>query len=117
MFHKLKPFYISPPTENEKESCLCIKCQNSHGLYEPLKKHDDLLPDSLTEFLTSTIQCEKDNKLSFAHIDCIHSKCENACKLATHTERSFADKTVKKYYIAEKVPTEYFDQHGKKKVL
>ena len=31
-FYKYKPFYNSPPIEREKESCLCIKCQNAHLL-------------------------------------------------------------------------------------
>ena len=29
-FFKYKPFYITPPKEREKESCLCMKCQNAH---------------------------------------------------------------------------------------
>ena len=28
--YKYKPFNIGPPTEQEKESCLCIKCENAH---------------------------------------------------------------------------------------
>lgn len=31
-FYKYKPFHNSPPIEREKESCLCIKCQNAHLL-------------------------------------------------------------------------------------
>ena len=65
MFHRLKPFYIRKPTENEKQSCLCIKCQNAHGLYDPLKRNDPSLTQSLTEFLTRQIKCEKDDRLSF----------------------------------------------------
>ena len=30
IFFKYKPFYITPPTERQKESYLCIKCQNAH---------------------------------------------------------------------------------------
>ena len=42
-FFKYKPFYITPPKEREKESCLCIKCQNAHlfliGIKNYIKNH------------------------------------------------------------------------------
>ena len=31
-FIKFKPFYVFPPSEREKESCLCKKCLNIHAL-------------------------------------------------------------------------------------
>ena len=31
-FYKYKPFYVAPPTEREKLSCLCKVCQNIHLL-------------------------------------------------------------------------------------
>ena len=31
-FFRYKPFYITPPSERQKESCLCIKYQNFHLL-------------------------------------------------------------------------------------
>ena len=55
-FYKFKPFYIGPPIEREKESCLCIKCQNTYLLLKGInnsrksKKSNQL--DSVTEFLT-----------------------------------------------------------------
>ena len=33
-FFKFKPFYIEQPTEREKQSCLCIVCQNAHTKLE-----------------------------------------------------------------------------------
>ena len=57
-FYKFKPFYIGPPTERKKESCPCIKCQNTHLLLKGInnfrksKKLNQL--DSVTEFLTLT---------------------------------------------------------------
>ena len=54
-FYKFKPFYIGPPIEREKESCLFIKCQNTHLLLKGInnfpksKKLNQL--DSVTEFL------------------------------------------------------------------
>ena len=29
-FYNFKPFYISPPTEKEMETCVCISCLNPH---------------------------------------------------------------------------------------
>ena len=55
-FSKLKPFYTGPHTEREKESCHCIKCQNTHLLskginnFRKSKKLNQL--DSVIEFLT-----------------------------------------------------------------
>ena len=34
LFYKLKPFYIGPPTEREKLTCLCKDCQNIHLLLQ-----------------------------------------------------------------------------------
>ena len=54
-FYKFKSFDIGPPTEWEKESCLCVKCQNTHLLLKGInnfrnsKKLNQL--DSVTEFL------------------------------------------------------------------
>ena len=56
-FLRYKPLYITLPSEREKESCLCIKCQNFHLLLQGintyrctqnLSKHY-----SVTEFLNS----------------------------------------------------------------
>ena len=33
-FYKYKPSYVKPPTEREKESCLCIRCLNIHLLLD-----------------------------------------------------------------------------------
>lgn len=55
MSFRYRPFYITPPTE--KESCLCMKCQNGHLLlkgiitYRNMKKLTNHF--SVTEFLGS----------------------------------------------------------------
>ena len=36
---RYKPFYITPPSEREKESCLCIKCQNVHLLEQGINTY------------------------------------------------------------------------------
>ena len=52
----MKPFYIGSHTERKKESCHCIKCQNTYLLskginnFRKSKKLNQL--DSVTEFLT-----------------------------------------------------------------
>ena len=114
LFHTLKPFYIGPATANEMLSCVCIKCQNAHGLYAPIQKSSDEFPDSLTEFLTETICCEKDENLNFNTLQCIRGTCARSCSLSTSTERTFDDNTPKRYYTAEKVPTVYYNKQGKK---
>ena len=37
-FQQLQPFYISPPTCQEKESCMCMTCLNIHCLSDLMKK-------------------------------------------------------------------------------
>ena len=38
-FFRYQPFYITPPSEREKESCLCIKCQNVHLLLQGISTY------------------------------------------------------------------------------
>ena len=37
MFCSYKPFYVSKPTEKEKESCLCIDCLNPDVVLKSIK--------------------------------------------------------------------------------
>ena len=39
LFYKLKPFYIGPPTEREKLTCLCKDCQNIHLLLQGINTY------------------------------------------------------------------------------
>ena len=52
---KYKPFYTIPPTEREKESCFCIKCQNSHlllrGIYTYRGLKNLMKHNSVTQFI------------------------------------------------------------------
>ena len=54
-FVKYRPFYIEVPTEREKQSCLCITCQNMHtqlrgiNTFRKLEKLHSI--DSVTEYL------------------------------------------------------------------
>ena len=53
-FIKYKPFYITAPTEREKESCLCKKCLNAHllaGISDFRKAQKLPLHTSVTDFL------------------------------------------------------------------
>ena len=36
VFYNLKPFYCLPPSEKEKQSCLCINCLNPHVLLKSI---------------------------------------------------------------------------------
>ena len=39
LFFKYKPFYVIAPTEREQQSCLCIRCQNSHLLLKGVNSY------------------------------------------------------------------------------
>ena len=56
-FIKYKPFYIEEATEREKQSCLCIVCQNAHTKLTGInnfRKVEKLKPIlSVTEYLKS----------------------------------------------------------------
>ena len=38
-FYKYKPFYVTSPTEREKDCCLCIKCLNVHLLLKSINSY------------------------------------------------------------------------------
>ena len=73
IFHRLKPFSIQPPSERERESCLCIKCLNIHRDYNALRKHvsDIFSEGSLTQFLTSDMLCVVDPGIAFHRLECL----------------------------------------------
>ena len=56
-FIKYKPFYITAPTEREKESCLCKKCLNAHlllaGINNFRKAQKLALHISVTDFVNN----------------------------------------------------------------
>ena len=56
-FFRYKLFYITPPSERDKEPCLCIKCQNVHPLLQGINTYrstQNLYKRySVTEFLNS----------------------------------------------------------------
>ena len=121
-FKKLKPFYVTPVTVKEMETCLCAICLNNHCLYNAIKRnviHE--LPDSLSEYICGMIKCDKNPKLCFHNIECISGKCKNKCGI-----RNVADDFKSKisqasvlnnkisYYVFEYVTTNYFDNNGKK---
>ena len=91
-FVQLKPFYITPPTSREKESCLCITFLNAHRLYDEIKRglKVEEFPTSLTSYFTSTIECEHDSSLQFPQLECLTGDCINKCKLNLneHSENS-----------------------------
>ena len=85
-FFNLKPFYIGSPSVREMECCTCISSVNPHFLYKLLKinirkKTGQILPDSLTEYLTSNFECSVNNEVNYYDIDCIKGKCVNNCKI------------------------------------
>ena len=72
-FVKLKSFYVSPPTNKEMEMCLCSKCLNPHCIYKMTKngiKRIDL-PHSMTEFLCTEFNCQRNKTVNYYNKDCI----------------------------------------------
>ena len=77
------------PTLREQESCMCIKCLNIHCIYKSLRTNcPELdLPDSLTEYLTSSFRCMRDENIKFHTLECINSTCSSTCKIKSSIEQ------------------------------
>ena len=58
LFYKYKPFYVIPPTGSEQQSCLCIRCENSHLLLKGVNSYRKMKNlsqhTSVTTFLHET---------------------------------------------------------------
>ena len=99
-FYNFKPFYIGPPTEREKESCLCIKCQNTHLLLKGInnfrksKKLNQL--DSVTEFLTLK-ESLSDEDLEKNHPEITSPKETSYCLFDKKTETYIKNGEEKSY--------------------
>ena len=105
-FLKYKPFYITPPTEREKESCLCQYCANAHYLLKGInnyRKGMKLDPHtSVTDFLKIDILCP-----GFMDNDSYRSK--------TALYPEFTDKKAVNFYIFESKEETYFKDGIEKK--
>ena len=64
LFYKYKPFYVIPPTEREQESCLCIRCQNSHLLLKGVNSYRKMENVSQNTFVTTFLHDSQSLKLS-----------------------------------------------------
>ena len=73
LFYRCKPFYVSPATVREMESCLCSKCLNPHSLYSTLRRNLLELPQSMSEYLTMFYECSQDSKLNYPKLECRRS--------------------------------------------
>ena len=104
-FIKYRPFYIYPPTEREKVSCLCKKCQNAHALLagvNTFRKVKRLAPHkSVTGFLEiDLLQPGYQDQESF----------ESTVNLYPE----FFDEKEVKYYIFEQKEEKYY-KNGEEK--
>ena len=65
-FYTYKPFYVSPPTDREKETCLCMKCTNIHFLPDAInryrKKNKLKAYDSVTQYLAAMKEVGEDKQ-------------------------------------------------------
>ena len=116
LFYRCKPFYISPATEREMESCLCAKCLNPHALYNTLRRHIKSLPPSLSEYLTSTFTCSQDPTINFPKIECLRGECKNNCRITDESTKEMEcwEKRVS-YYQFGTVQETYYNIEGEKK--
>ena len=78
----LKPFFITYPTDKDYSLCLCKLCLNAHLLLKPLmvqaKQDGDELTDSVTQFFTHNVKCDKSTN-GYFHWRCVTGQCNN-CK-------------------------------------
>ena len=81
LFYNCKPFYVTPASAREMGSCLCSKCLNPHALFSALKRNMKDLPSSLSEYLTSCFECQKDMSINFHKEQCIQGTCTKACSI------------------------------------
>ena len=116
LFYRCKPFYISPATTREMEGCLCQKCLNPHALYNTLIRYIKDLPSSLSDYLTTFFECQKDKELNFPKIDCISGCCKNSCKVINQSDSEEIDWDKHKhvsYYQFQQVLESYHNKEGR----
>ena len=116
LYHQCKPFYIFPPSEREKEGCLCIKCLNPHAIYSSVCRHIEGLPMSLSEYLTKNVECEKDMNINFPKLECILGKCKNQCTINNKIKRSYDWNKHTSYYQFEPVVETFYNKEREKNI-
>ena len=69
VFYNYKPFYVSTPTEREKESCRCIDSLNPHLILKPINKFRKSVDvheyQCLTTYLDELSNIDKDEIVNF----------------------------------------------------
>ena len=87
-FFKFKPFYCVIPTEKEKQSCVCINCQNPHLLLKSINRHRASCKLPIHKSLTEYIKQLRDGE-NFAELDedrvCMYHSYERVQE--TYTKR------------------------------
>ncbi|CAC5422422.1 unnamed protein product [Mytilus coruscus] len=71
-FSRLRPFWVQPPKESDRDTCGCKKHQNMQFLVDSLFKLQHVESKSLSD-LIKTFSCDINN------LDCMYGKCEK-CK-------------------------------------
>ena len=116
-FFHIKPFYVQPPSSREMESCTCLNCVNPHYLFSSIKcnikkLNGKVLPDLLTEYLTTHFTCSINEDVAYHDLTCIQGKCKNECTIKIDTVAN--DKKVYSYVKYKPTVTSYFNNQGKK---
>ena len=72
LFTKLRPFWVVPPSEADRDTCLCEKHDNVFFLAKALKQLG-VLESSNTERMACSLACDQDS------MDCMYGR-RNNCK-------------------------------------
>ena len=115
LFYRCKPFYISPATTREMEGCLCSKCLNPHALYSTIRRYIKNVPLSLSDYLTTFFECQKDSDINYPKLECINGTCKNGCSITDDSDKEEYDwdKRVS-FYQFEMVTETYYNKKGEK---
>ena len=68
--------------------------------------------DSLSLYLTESINCKYDDILDFPHLECLSGACKNSCKLKSETIPDFSITNPASYYVFETIETVSYNKSG-----
>ena len=107
---KLKPFFISFPTEKEKILCMCKLCLNLHMKFDCIMEHtkneNGKVFTFMSNFYMDNCTCNK-SELWYWSFDCCNGSCDSCKNINLPEIRSFPNETLVKYFPFELVESEY----------
>jgi hypothetical protein len=113
VFFQMKPFYVVPPTEKEKLSCLCTTCLNIHVKLNVINKQrksngvEEVL--SATEYVSCGL-CENFSE------KCLSGECDKpSCNRMPFEGHEAIGEEIVSYYYFGIVEEDYYDKSGTQK--